>query len=106
MATTLFLDGPTLLTASAATVYTGAGTSGSIIRGIRVVAVGDVNTTFTLSIGTDAAGTRWAHQREVLADKEYDWSGFLFVPSGTIVQAYAAATNQAVLFITGTEESP
>jgi hypothetical protein len=105
MATALFTDGPTALTGTAVTVYTGAGTLGSIIRNIHVAAVGGVDTWFTLSIGTDAAGTRWAYQREVLANKEFDWSGFLFIPNGTIIQALARASSEAVLFISGTEET-
>lgn len=105
MATTLFTDGPSNLTGTAATVYTVVGTQGAIIRNIRAVNVDGVTSTFDLSIGTAATGTYWAKSREVLANKEYDWSGFLFVPNGTIIQANSTASNKIVLFISGTEES-
>lgn len=95
--------GPTVLTTSAATLYTVPGSTSFYCRYVSVTNVTASTVAFSLSIGTDALGTRWRSNREVLPYKEYDWSGFLFVPTGTVFQAFASVATSLNIIISGTE---
>lgn len=103
MAETAKAVGPTALTTSAATLYTVPGSTTFICRLIHVANETSGPVTFTLSIGTDGAGKRFEYQRIVPPNGEFDWSGFLVVPTGTAVQGLASANTSLTIFLSGTE---
>lgn len=100
------LCGPALLTGSAATQYTAPATSGQkvVIRQIHVFN-NDASTAynFTLSIGTDAAGTRLWDAFPILAKESLDWNGNIVMNASEIIQAFASTTNKLNLTISGVE---
>jgi Ca2+-binding RTX toxin-like protein len=83
--------GPTLLTDSAVTVYT-APAGGAILRCLNFCNESTA-TTITLSIGTAGTGKYVFKATAIGANSVVEWTGFLFIPGGTIVQALAGTTN-------------
>lgn len=92
------LAGPLALTASAVTRYTVPAATTTIVRSIHV-ASNDNGTVglLTMSIGADATGTRLFYAYPVPANGVLDWSGFLVLNAGDILQAYS---TMAVLILT------
>lgn len=105
MATALHIVGPTLLTMSAATLYTVPASTTFIVRLIHVGSIANATAKFTLSLGADANATRFQHLRSVDPYSEYDWSGFLAIPTGTVIQGYADTTTALVIVLSGTLET-
>jgi hypothetical protein len=107
MATTLHTVGPTLLTATNDTVlYTVPGATTFIIRAIRVANSADVGDAwFTLSIGTDAIGTRLNYQQMVLSKEVYSEGLFLPVATGLVLRGRASVVNAMSIVLAGTLET-
>lgn len=94
------LAGPALVTGSAATKYT-APAAGAIIRHIRVGNPGSGSPLgFTLSVGSDAAGTRLYDVYSIPAGGT-DFYPIVPLTNAEIVQAFAASTNILTLTING-----
>lgn len=98
------LAGPILLTNAAVTQYTVPASTTTTVRGIHIA-----NTSTTaavtafLSIGADAAGTRFLSGLSIPAASTYDWSGFLVLATAQLIQAFAGTTNLLTLTISGIE---
>lgn len=89
--------GPTLLTTSAVTVFT-AGAGGAVLRNLHASNGTGSNSTVTLSIGADAVGTRfWDVKPVSKSGTSVDWSGFVPIAPGAVVQASAGAASTIVL---------
>lgn len=97
------LCGPSALTTSAATQYTVPGSTQTIIRNIHVVNTNaTVNSNFSLSIGSDIAATRLFAVTPIPGSSFLDWSGFIVLAAGEIIQAFASAAT-LTLTISGVE---
>lgn len=94
-------QGPALLSGSAATVYTVPALTTAILRNIHAANTDSSARTLTVSIGSDAAGTRLLPALSIPAAGTYDWSGFIVLTAAEIVQAYSDSANKVALTISG-----
>jgi hypothetical protein len=99
------LQGPALLTAAAATVYTTPALTTTVVRAIHVANESTGSQTFTLSVGADAAGKRVFYQQLVFPGDSFDWAGSLILAAAEVVQAYASVTSTLTLVMSGVESS-
>jgi hypothetical protein len=97
------LSGPTALTTGAVTQYTVPGATTAILRSIHVANESGALADFTLSIGTDGAGKRLFKNQDVPTKGSFDWSGFIVLAAGEVVQALASAGTALTLTISGVE---
>lgn len=97
------LAGPTLLTASEATLYTVPASTTAIVRHIRLANNSTDPVTATVSIGADAAGTRLYSGFEVPAKGIHDWSGFLVLTAAETLRGYAGTASQLAVTVSGVE---
>lgn len=100
--------GPQALTASAADIYTVPGGTEFYMRHIHVINNDTVTVDLTLSIGTDAAGTRLFDQTPVepAANGGFlSWSGFLPLEAAEKIQAFGSTNAKLVITIGGVEVS-
>ena len=93
------LAGPALLTDSAATKYT-APAGGALVRSIHISNPG-ATIDITISIGTDAAGTRIYDDFPFPADHAETFWCYHALTNGEIVQAFASVASQATLTLGG-----
>lgn len=98
------LSGPTVLTGSAVTQFTGA-SGGSRIETISVSNPSASPVDLTLSIGADAAGTRYYDDYAIPADTEVSYNLYLPINADEPVQAFAGTAGVLVLTISGTAYS-
>jgi hypothetical protein len=97
------LAGPVALTTTAATYYTVPASTTAILRSVHVNNESGATATFTLSIGTDAAGKRLWSALDIPTKSSFDWSGFIVMGAAEIVQASASAGTALTLTISGVE---
>jgi hypothetical protein len=97
------LAGPALVTNAVVTKYTCPALTKAIIRHIHVQNNSGSDVTFTLSIGTDAAGTRIFDAYPISAHGILDHYPIYTVDAAEIVQAVAGTTNVLTLTINGEE---
>jgi len=97
------LYGPAQLTASAATLYTVPASTTTILRYIRIANTTATDRAVTLSIGTDAAATRFFAGMTVPANGSLDWSGSIPMTAAEIIQGLAAAATALTVIISGVE---
>lgn len=97
------LAGPAQVSNAAATKYTVPSTTKTIVRHIHVsnTSAGAVN--FTMSIGTDATGTRIFDAYPVAASTVLDHFCYYIVDAAEIIQAFGSVNNQLTLTIDGDE---
>jgi len=93
--------GPALITNSAATKYTVPAASKAVIRHVHVSNPSGSAVTFTMSIGSDAAGTRVFDAYSIAAGAVLDHFCYYVVDAAEIVQALAGTTNVTTLTIDG-----
>lgn len=100
--TPVLLRTPTAITASAATVYTGANSLG-VIRTYRFNTL--TAHSVSLSIGADAVGTRIEDAYLLTVSIPYVVNGWYVVPNGIVVQVKAdsIATNAPTFMASGYE---
>lgn len=99
------VGGPTALTTSAATQYTVPALTTTILRSIHVANEDSSARTFTLSIGTDGAGKRLWKDVTVPVGGSFDWSGFIVLAAGEVIQALASANTALTLVLSGVEST-
>jgi hypothetical protein len=88
------LAGPALLTAAAATQYTVPAATTTILRNVHVSNETAATATFTLSIGTDAAGKRLWTAVDIPTKSSLDWSGFIVLNAADVIQAFSGTALQ------------
>lgn len=93
--------GPAQVSNAAATKYTVAASQKAIIRHIHVQNPSSSAVTFTMSIGTDAAGTRLFDVYSIGAGQILDHFCMYVVDATEIIQAFAGTNNILVLTIDG-----
>ena len=94
-------SGPALVTNAAATKYTVPAGQRIVIRHIHVQNPTGSPVTFTMSIGTDAAGTRIFDAYSIAANTLLDHFGIYALTAAEIIQAFAGTTNVVTLTIDG-----
>lgn len=99
------LYGPAQLTNVAATLFTVPAGVRQILRYMRFALPAGADRTFTLSIGVDAPATQLFRAQLIPGGGAYEWSGFVPLEAGEIVQAYASANAAVTAIITGIEVS-
>lgn len=105
--TPLRLVGPAQLTAAAATIYTTpsvpAGFQGvkTVVRHLHVQNPSGSTVTFTLSIGTDAAGKRLYDAYSIAAGQVLDVFCYYALAATEILQAFAGTASVLVITIDG-----
>jgi len=97
------LSGPTLLTAAAATQYTVPAATSAILRSVHVANETANAATFNMSIGTDGAGKRLWFGFSIPGNQSFDWSGFIVVNTGEVIQAYSGTASALTLTASGVE---
>lgn len=100
------LHGPAQVTNAAATKYTTAASTKTVVRHIHVSNPTGAAVDFTMSIGADAAAKRVFDAFEIAANDILDvWVYFVLEATETI-QAFASTNNELVLTIDGDERTP
>jgi hypothetical protein len=97
------LAGPAQLTGSAATKYTVPSNTKTILRHIHLYNADTVAQTVTVSIGTDAAGTRILDAYSLAAGAEYDRWVYEVLETTEIIQAFAGTTLKVTITLNGDE---
>ncbi len=104
--TAVRLGGPASLTTSSATLYTVPASTKTVVRSIHLTNTSASQVTgIKLSIGADAAGTRFLGDVVMVANSTYDWSGFLVLAAAEILKGQAGTTNVITYTISGVEIS-
>jgi hypothetical protein len=93
------ISGPALVSNSAATKYTVPASTTALVRSIHVSNPTSSAVDFTLSIGTDAAGTRLYDGYSIPADTAKTFWCYHAVATGEIIQAFAGTNNVITLTI-------
>lgn len=99
------LSGPTVLTTSAVTQYTVPADTTTTVRDISVCNEGAALATFTLSLGTDGAGTRLYYQFPLDASSTLLITRQLVLNAGDIIQALSDTATSITLVMSGVETS-
>lgn len=101
------MAGPAQLTGSAATQYTAPSyvptNLTSVVRHIHVQNPSSSPVTFTLSIGTDAAGKRLFDAYSIAANSVLDHFCYYVMTSAEVIQAFASSASTLVITIDGDE---
>lgn len=97
------LAGPALVTDSAATKYTVPSSTKTIVRHVHIQNPSGSPVTFTMSIGSDAAGTRLFDAYSIAANSIFDHYCYYVLVAAEIIQALAGTTNIITLTIDGDE---
>lgn len=97
------LSGPALLTAAAATVYTVPAATTTILRSVHVTNETGSTATFTMSVGTDAAGKRLWTALDIETKTSFDWSGFVVLAAGEVIQAFSNTASALTLTTSGVQ---
>ena len=98
------LYGPTQLGSSAATIYTSAGSTTTIIRHILACnthATAGTSATLTMSVGADAVGTRFLNGLTIPHKTTWEWRGFLVLAAAELIQAYSDTASAITLTVNG-----
>lgn len=97
------LAGPSLLTASAATLYTVPASTTATLRNIHVCNETGTAATLTMSIGTDGAGKRLFMAFPVPGNDVVDWSGMIVMVAAEVIQAFSGTASALTLVVSGVE---
>mgnify|MGYP000243344137 CR=1 FL=1 len=99
------LVGPTFLGTSAATVYTVPALTTAVMRDVCVCNETGSAATFTLSIGSDAGGTRLYKSVNIPANSTFQRTGNIPLATGEFLQAYSNSGTTLTLTIGGIEST-
>lgn len=96
--------GPIALSNVAATLYTTPAATSFTVRNIHVANESAVDAHFTMSIGVDGAGNRLYKGVKVLGNGgAFDWSGYMPLTAGEILEALADLPATLTITISGVE---
>lgn len=95
--------GPAQLPSSSATRYTVPAGRIAVLRHIHVINPTAGAVTVTVSIGTDATGTRLFSGKSLAAGAEYDHLGYWVLGPGEVLQANASSGSSLVMTVFGDE---
>lgn len=106
------LYGPAQIATGPATVYTVPASTKTIVRHIHIQNPSGAPVTYTLSIGADAAGTRWFAAFSIPAaapgvtDSVRDHFMYLVLEAAEVLQLAAGTNNILVVTVNGDELTP
>lgn len=96
--------GPVALGNTPVTVYTVPASTDFTVRNVHVANEGAVNARFTMSIGVDGSGNRVYRNVEVAGNGgAFDWSGYMPLAAGEVIQVYASVPSTLTITISGVE---
>jgi hypothetical protein len=95
--------GPLALTNAPVTIYTVPVATVLTLRSVHISNEGATPEQFTLSIGADVAGARLYRAVEIPGNGAFDWSGFMPIFAGEILEAFASVSGQLTITIGGVE---
>lgn len=96
--------GPVSLSNSASTLYTTPSGTDFTIRNIHVANESAVDAKFSMSIGVDGSGNRVYHNVDVAGNGgAFDWSGYMPISAGEIIQSFANLPSALTITISGVE---
>jgi hypothetical protein len=99
------LAGPAQVSNAAATKYTVPAATKTVLKHIHVFNPSGSAATFTISIGTDAAGTRIYDAISIPAGTELDRFCNYVLETTEIIQAFSGTNNVLVLTLDGDERT-
>lgn len=97
------LHGPAQVSNAAATKYTVPANTKTVVRHVHLQNPSGSAVTFTMSIGTDAAGVRLFDAYSIAANSVLDHFCYYVIEETEIIQALAGTNNILVLTIDGDE---
>lgn len=97
------LAGPALITNSAATKYTTPASTITVVRHVHISNPTGSAATITLSIGSDAAGTRLFDAFSIPANTVYEHYCYHVLAAAEIIQGLSGTNNVMTLTISGDE---
>lgn len=98
------LAGPTSpAVTTATTIYTVPASTTAIVRGLLVTNTSLFQPTFTMSVGTDAAGTRIFASVGLAIGEAFDWTGFLVLTAAEILQFTTNTASALTVTVSGIE---
>lgn len=97
------LHGPAQVSGAAATKYTVPAVTKTIVRHVHISNPTGSAVTFTLSIGTDAAGVRLYDAHSIPANSVRDDYWYEIMEAAEIIQGFAGTANVLVITINGDE---
>jgi len=103
------LAGPAQVSNAAATKYTVPAATKTVVRHVHIQNPSGSAVTFTMSIGSDAAGTRITDAFSIPAaaagvtGNVVDWYPYYILEAAETIQAFAGTNNILVLTINGDE---
>ena len=97
------LHGPASLSNAAATKYTVPGATRTVVREILVSNPSGSDATFTLSVGTDATGTRLYDAYNIPTGTVRTFYHYIVLETTEIIQAFGGTNNALKLTINGDE---
>lgn len=86
---------------AAATKYTTPASTITVVRHVHISNPSGSAVDFTMSIGTDAAGTRLFDGKSIPADSVYEHFCYHVLAATHIIQAFAGTNNVLTLTISG-----
>lgn len=99
------LAGPAQVSNAAATKYTTPGATTTVVRHLHVSNPSASPVDFSLSIGTDAAGTRLFDGFPIPADSVFERHVYWVLAATEIIQAFAGTNNILTLTLNGEENT-
>jgi hypothetical protein len=75
----------------------------AILRSVHVTNETGSTATFTMSIGTDAAGKRLWTALDIPTKSSFDWSGFIVMAAAEVLQAFSGTASALTLTVSGVE---
>lgn len=96
------MAGPAFLASSAATLYTVPASTTTILRYLRLNNTSASAVTVNLSVGADAAATRFVTVT-VPASSAYDWTGMIPLATSEYVQGFAGTASVVSVVLAGVE---
>lgn len=106
------LYGPAAVATGPATVYTVPASTKTIVRHLHIQNPSGAAVTYSLSIGADAAGTRWFATYSIPAaapgvtDSVRDHFMYLVLEAAEVLQLSAGTNNILVVTVNGDELTP
>lgn len=90
------LAGPSALGTTAATIYTTPASTTTSLRNIHVVNTSAGSLTLTMSVGTDAAGTRIYDALTIPTKSALAWDGLIVLAATEVIQAFGSAAGLTI----------
>lgn len=99
------LSGPSPVATGPVTRYTVPALTKTVLRKAHISNPSGSAVTFTMTVGTDAAGVRLFDAYSIPANSTYDWWTYQVLEPAEIIQCSAGTNNILVLTLNGDEKT-